>query len=330
MRLPRGDGGGRLKLGLCTQVLYDRPLDEALETAARLRFQAVEIPVARGSPHVDLEMLLQPGAAEGFSRKVASHGLAISAVSNHAEGQLVLGPHHRDTDAIFEGSPEEKVRHGTDRLIRSAELASRLQVNLVVGFCGCEDYSRWFPWPDPKGWESMGPVFVERWGRILDAFDRLGVRFAMECHPKEFAYNLETAEETVRLLGGRRTWGFNLDPANLLLAGVDPVVFAQSLGDRILHVHAKDGELVRHNAARSGLLAHGPWDRRDRGFRFRIPGWGDVDWKRLLTELRLASFEGVLAVEHEDPTMSRLDGLVKARDFLRPLLFEGPREARWW
>ena len=77
----------------------------------------------------------------------------------------------------------------------------------------------------------------------------------------------------------------------LLPAGVDPVVFVQRLGDRIRHVDAKDGEFVAHSAARSGLLAHGAWDRRDRGFRFRISGWGDVRWRALLTELPLTGYD---------------------------------------
>ena len=63
---------------------------------------------------------------------------------------------------------------------------------------------------------------------------------------------------------------FNFDPANLMLAGMDPVVFIVELGARIRHVHAKDGERVEH-ARRSGLLAHGAWDRPGRGFRFVNP-----------------------------------------------------------
>ena len=217
-----------------------------------------------------------------------------------------------------------------ERLEKTARLASELEVGLVVGFTGCEDYTRFFPWPDPKGWEKMAVVFKDRVGVLLERFDRLGVSFAQEPHPKQFVYNIETALESVTLLDGHPRWGFNLDPANLLLAGVDPVVFVQELGDRILHVHAKDGELVRHNAARSGLLAHGPWERPGRGFRFRIPGWGDVPWKRLVSELRLCGYAGYLAVENEDPLFHPLDGLRKAVAELRPLLPVGERMERWW
>jgi sugar phosphate isomerase/epimerase len=143
-------------------------------------------------------------------------------------------------------------------------------------------------------------------------------------------YNTETALRSVELLGHHPSWCFNLDPANLMLAGVDPVVFAAEIGPRVVHVHAKDGELVAHNAARSGLLANGPWERRDRGFRFRIAGWGDVPWKRLITELALQRYRGPLVVEHEDPTMGPRDGIEKAAAFLGPLLIREAFPGRWW
>jgi sugar phosphate isomerase/epimerase len=176
----------------------------------------------------------------------------------------------------------------------------------------------------------MAPLFQEKAGRLLDRLDPLGVSFGQEPHPKQFVYDTETALESVELLGRHRRWGFNLDPANLLLAGVDPVVFVQELAQRVLHVHAKDGELVPHNARRSGLLAHGRWDRIDRGFRFRIPGFGDVPWKRLVSELQLTGFRGYLAIENEDPVFHPLDGLRKAVAELKPILPEGGRQDQWW
>ncbi len=319
-----------MKLGLVLSVLNHVSLDEALRVAAATGYQAVELPVYANNPHLDLEKLLGPGQADQLKKKIAAYGMQISALDNHPEGQLVLGPHHADTDLFFPGSAKEKIAYGMQRMKLTAQLANALEVPVVCGFCGCEDYSRWFPWPDAEGWKKMSAVFVERWNEILDVFQQCGVRFAHECHPKQFAYNLETAEEAVALLHHRKEWGYNLDPANLMLSGMDPVVFVQQLGDRIYHVHAKDAEIVAHNQKRSGLLAHGDWTRMDRGFRFRIPGWGQLPWKAILTELRLVNYDYVLSVEHEDPTMSRMDGLAKSYDFLKPLLIEKPFEGRWW
>lgn len=318
-----------MELSLCPQPLYKLGLKRALEVMAELGVAAFEMPVDAKSPLVNLDDLLAGGAKQ-LSEEITAAGLKISAVSNHQEGQLLLGPHHRDTDLIHPGTPQEKIAYGTERLLKAARLASEMEVGLVVGFVGCEDYTRFFPWPDPDGWESMAPVFQDRVGRLLDQFDSLGVSFGHEPHPKQIVYNTETALESVELLGGHPRWGFNLDPANLLLAGVDPVLFVKELKGRIWHVHAKDGEVVPHNAARSGLLAHGPWDRLDRGFRFRIPGWGDVPWKRMISELQLTGFDGYLAIENEDPVFNPLDGLKKAVSELSPLLPEGGREDRWW
>jgi sugar phosphate isomerase/epimerase len=319
-----------MRLGVCLDLYQGVPFEEILDDVARYGYEAVEFCVDRTAGLFDAADIIKPGVAARIKHATRQRGLAVTAIRNSAEGQLVLGPHHRDTDRFFEGTPEEKIAHGIERMILSAQAAGALEVPVVCGFCGCEDYSRWFPWPDPEGWERMAPAFVERWGAILDAFAKEGVVFAQECHPKQYAYNTETALDTVRLLGGRKEWGFNLDPANLMLSGVDPVVFAQALACRVYNVHAKDGEVVAHNVARSGLLAHGDWRRPDRGFRFRVPGWGDVAWRSLITELALAGYDGAIAFEHEDPTMGKQDGLEKAIAYLRPLIIHERFPGRWW
>jgi sugar phosphate isomerase/epimerase len=93
---------------------------------------------------------------------------------------------------------------------------------------------------------------------------------------------------------------------------IDPVIFIQELGDRILHVHGKDGEIVEHNVKRSDLQPTGKGDRIDRGFRFRVPGWGSVPWKRIMTELALVGYNYVVSYEHEDVVISREDGIKKS------------------
>ena len=317
-----------MELGLYFAVCNHLELEPALELAAELGYAALELSCHTGG-RFDLSEF-GPERGRQILSAVRSAGLRVSAINMSADGQLVLGPHHADTDVVCRGTPEEKIRYGTERMLRAAETAHQLEIPVVTGFTGCEDYSRWFPWPDPEAWQRMEPVFVARWSPILERFDELGVRFAMECHPRQIVYNTETALRSVELLGEHRSWGFNLDPANLMLAGVDPVVFVAELGKHISNVHAKDGELVAHNARRSGLLAHGRWDRPDRGFRFRIAGWGDVAWRRLITELALHGFSGPLTVEHEDATIGPADGIEKAADFLRPLLIREPFPGRWW
>ncbi len=82
---------------------------------------------------------------------VNGHGLVISALANHPEGQIVLGPYGKDTDAICKGTKEEKIKFGTERMIKTAQAANALGVPVVTGFLGCENFGRFFPWPYSKG-----------------------------------------------------------------------------------------------------------------------------------------------------------------------------------
>ncbi len=316
-----------MKIGMFTANFLNRDLESVFNMMADLGYEAAELPAFTGNGHLDIDQVLKPGGAKKIKDLAGKYSLTISALSNHPEGQLVLGPHTRDTDALYPGgagaSAKEKISFGMERMKQTARAAAALETPVVCGFIGCEKFSRWFPWPYPQGWDEMAEDFVNRWGEILDVFEKEGVRFAHEPHPNEYVYNVETAHRSVELMGRRKEWGFNFDPANIILQGIDPVIFVQELGDRIYHAHAKDGEIVEHNVRRSGLQPTGKWDRIDRGFRFRIPGWGSVPWKRVLTEFVLAGYDYVLSYEHEDVVMSMEDGIEKTMAFLRPLIIKG-------
>lgn len=311
-----------------TANYMDRDLESVFKMMAGKGYEAAEIPAFTGNGQLDLDEVLAPGGVQKILNLAKKYNITISALSNHTEGQLVLGPHTKDTDDFCPGTAADKIKFGMDRMKKTAKAAAALGVPVVCGFVGCENFSRWFPWPYPQGWDEMGVDFAERWGEILAVFAQEGVRFAHEPHPNEYIYNIETALKSVDLLGGVKEWGFNFDPANIILQGIDPVIFIQELGERIYHCHAKDGEIVEHNVRRSGLQPTGKWDRIDRGFRFRIPGWGSVPWKRVLTELRLVNYDYVLSYEHEDVVMSRDDGFDKTIEYLRPLLIKGKYEGR--
>ena len=317
-----------MKIGIFTATYLDMELEEVCKMASRLGYEAVELPAFRGNPHLDIEEIVKGNNAKHLKDTITSYGMIISALSNHPEGQIILGPFGKDTDAIYPGSKEEKYTFGMDRMIKTAQAANALEVPVVCGFIGCENFGRFFPWPYSKGWADMEDEFVDRWGKVLDKFAEYGVKFAHEPHPSELVYDIDTALRSVELMGGRKEWGFNYDPANLVYLGIDVERFVDELHDRIYHVHAKDGELVRHNQRRSGHIPQGDWQRLGRGFRFRIPGWGSVPWKKVITELSLIGYDYVMSYEHEDVTMSRQDGIKKTIEYLKPLLIEKPYEGR--
>jgi len=317
-----------MKIGMFTANFLDMELEQVFKMMADQGYEMAELPAFSGNAHLDIDEVLKQGGARKIRDMAKRHNISISALSNHPEGQLVLGPHTRDTDSLYPGTPEEKIRFGMERMKKTAKAAAALEVPVVCGFIGCEQFSRWFPWPYPQGWDEMAKDFVERWGEILEVFAKEGVKFAHEPHPNEYVYNVETAHRSIELLKGHKCWGFNFDPANIILQGIDPVIFVQELGDRIYHAHAKDGEIVEHNVKRSGLQPTGKWNRIDRGFRFRIPGWGSVPWKRVITELVLVGYDYVLSYEHEDVIMSREDGMEKTIEYLKPLIIRKRYEGR--
>lgn len=317
-----------MRIGIFTATYLDLSLEEVCKKASGLGYEAVELPAFKGNPHIDVEEIVKGNNAKTMKSMVASYGMIISALSNHPEGQVILGPYGKDTDGICPGTKEEKIKFGMDRMIKTAAAANALEVPVVCGFIGCENFGRFFPWPYSKGWSDMEKEFVERWGKVLDKFGEYGVKFAHEPHPNELVYDVDTALRSVELMGGRKEWGFNFDPANLTYLGIDVEHFIDELKGRIYHVHAKDGELVAHNIRRSGAIPQGDWQRLNRGFRFRIPGWGSVPWKRVLTELSLIGYDYVMSYEHEDVTMSREDGVTKTIAYLKPLIIGKPYEGR--
>ncbi|HSB73770.1 MAG TPA: sugar phosphate isomerase/epimerase [Candidatus Methylomirabilis sp.] len=321
-----------MKIGIFTALFQDRPLEEVLKLVAELGYDMVELPAWRGNGHVDLDAVLGDGG-RALRDLVKRHGLAISALNNGREGHLVLGPHDWTVDRWAPvPNTEERIRYGVERLRQTARAAAALEVPVVAGFVGSPVWDKWYTYPstNEQAYEQAWELFAERVNPILDEFARCGVRFALEVHPTEMAYNLEMAEHALEVLDGRSEFGFNFDPSHLVWQSIDPVVFIKCLGKRIFHCHAKDGEVQEDEVRRSGVLSSGSWTRPDRGFRFRVPGWGDVNWRRVMSALVATGYDYVLSFEHEDPVMSPEDGCEKAIAFLRPLLIRKPLAGAWW
>ncbi|MDF2876945.1 MAG: sugar phosphate isomerase/epimerase [Clostridia bacterium] len=317
-----------MKLGFFTANYSEKPLEEVAKLVAGYGYESLEIPVYEGNGQLEIDNILCGNNATQINKMVKSYGLNIAALSNHPESFLIMGPTGVDTDFIYKGTAEEKVKHGTERLIRTAQAASALEVPVVVGYPGVENWGRFFFFPYGQGWGEYEQQFVERFMPILDEFKKYGVKFAIEPHPNSFIYDIHTAERALELVDFHPCLGYNFDPANILYLSIKPEIFIDRLGERIFHVHAKDGELVEHNLATGGVLMQGDMRRLDRSFRFRIPGWGDVKWKKVITELSMVGYNGVLSYEHEDVTMSRMDGLEKTAAYLKPLLIHAPYEGR--
>jgi sugar phosphate isomerase/epimerase len=163
--------------------------------------------------------------------------------------------------------------------------------------------------------------FARRWRPILDEFEEAGVRFALEVHPTEIAFDVASAERAVTAIGGHPAFGFNYDPSHFAYQGVDYVAFADRFPDRIYHAHMKDVWWSRV-PRRSGVFGgHLPFGHPDRYWEFRSLGRGRVDFEEVVRALNRAGYRGPLSVEWEDIGMEREHGAREACAFIRRMEF---------
>jgi len=254
---------------------------------------------------------------------LARFGLKCFALSNHAAGHLVCDPNEdRRTDVLAPpacaGDAEKKRTWAVAAMKNTARAARKLGVGVVTGFTGSPIWHLLYRFPPvPEEWIEEGFArFSAAWNPILDVFDECGVKFALEVHPAQIAFDGPTARRTLEALGGRPAFGFNFDPSHLLWQMVDPVRFLREFSDRIYHVHIKDVAL-RFDGFAGVLGSHLRFGDRRRSWDFRSPGHGDVKFEEILRTLNQIGYHGPLSVEWEDSGMEREFGANDACKFVR-------------
>jgi sugar phosphate isomerase/epimerase len=265
------------------------------------------------------------------------HGLKCFAVSNHLVGQAVCDQIDLRHKAILpphvwgDGEAEGVRRRAAEEMKVTARAAARLGVKVVNGFTGSSIWGAlyFFPPTTPEYVKAGFDDFAKRWGPILDVFKAEGVKFALEVHPTEIAYDLYTAERALSAIGNHPAFGFNFDPSHLLWQGVAPNKFIERFADRIFHVHMKDVAVhygPGNNKGGDGLSgvfgSHLPFGDVRRGWDFRSVGRGHVTWEAVIRALNRTGYKGPLSVEWEDPGMDREHGARESCAFVRRLDFE--------
>jgi len=163
--------------------------------------------------------------------------------------------------------------------------------------------------------------FAEMFNPILDVYAECGVKFALEVHPTEIAFDIVTAQRALDAVGRRPEFGFNFDPSHLYWQMIDPVRFLEAFPDRIYHVHMKDAALQLDG--RAGILgSHLDFGKPGRGWEFRSLGHGKVDFEEIIRMLNRIGYRGPLSVEWEDCGMEREFGAREACGFVRRVDFE--------
>jgi sugar phosphate isomerase/epimerase len=265
---------------------------------------------------------------------LSKHGLRVWAIANHLVGQAVCDVIDKRHKAILpphvwkDGEPEGVHRRASEEMKNTAKAAAKLGMDLVTGFTGSPIWHLlyFFPPTDQADVDAGFESFAERWNPILDVFDEVGVRFAFEVHPTEIAYDIYSAERALKALNHRKTFGFNFDPSHLYWQMVDPVKFIDKFADRIYHVHIKDA--IRTLDGQSGILSsHLSFGDFRRGWDFRSPGRGAVNFEEIIRALNRIGYTGPLSVEWEDAGMDREKGAKEAREFVRRIDFESSKLA---
>jgi sugar phosphate isomerase/epimerase len=200
----------------------------------------------------------------------------------------------------------------------SARAAAKLGITQVNGFTGSSIWHMIYSFPpnDFAEIERGYQDFAERWGPIIDVFDREGVKFGLEVHPTEIAYDFVTTRKTLDAIDNREGFGINLDPSHFAHQGLDTAEFALEFGDCIYHVHVKDS-IKRLNGRRSILGSHLNFGEEERGWDFVSPGHGEVDFEALYRSLNRIGYTGPLSIEWEDSGMDREYGAQDALAFVR-------------
>ncbi|MEM3572972.1 MAG: sugar phosphate isomerase/epimerase [Nitrososphaeria archaeon] len=299
-----------MKLGIMLEAFKQIPLNKVLEKISNIGYKGVEFFASRGNTHINLDSFDNNNARE-LKNMLRKYDIKTYSICNSHEAQLILGPHDRSTDHLFKGSSEEKISYGMKRIKKTIEIANMLDVPVITVFTGSPEWGKWYPFPDLNAdiWEEYFNVFAERWLPLLDYAKQYNVQLAFEGEPGNLNYNIENTLMLLKRVENHPCMGICYDPSHILWQEMDPIAYIYELGDRIYNVHIKDVEVLNFRKARTGLMCSNPMNTKFRTFRFRVPGWGDIPWKKVISALYEVNYQGAFIVELEDPLISLDRGL---------------------
>ncbi len=304
----------------------DLPLETMCAKAKDFGYDGLEL--ACWGDHMELDKALnEPDYLANKKKTLEKYGLKCWAISNHLSGQLTLDLNNDGRSDAFapkntHGDPEAQRRWAIEAQKKAARVAKKFGVGVVNGFTGSPIWHLIYSFPPVtrKMIDDGYMRFAEVWNPILDVYAEEGIKFALEVHPTEIAFDIVTTRRTLDAIGRRPEFGFNFDPSHLHWQGIDPVRFIQEFGDRIYHVHMKDA-IVTLDGASGIISSYLNFDQAGRGWNFRSPGRGEVNFEEIIRELNRIGYKGPLSVEWEDAGMDREHGAMEACEFVRNVDF---------
>lgn len=308
---------------LFTGQWADLPLEKLAEKASQWGFDGLEL--ACWGDHFEVDKALsQDGYVQNRWDILNKYNLKCFAISSHLVGQCVGDAIDKRHQRILpprlwgDGDPEGVRQRCTQEMMNTAKAAKLFGVKIVNGFTGSMVWDKFYFFP-PTSQSDIDEGyrdFAARWLPILDAFQQQGVKFGLEVHPTEIAYDIYTARRALQAVNNHPCFCFNFDPSHFVHQFVNPVFFIEEFGERIIHVHVKDSR-VQLNGCNSILSSHLDFGDARRGWDFVSPGRGDVKWDPIIRALNRIGYQGPLSIEWEDSGMDREWGAPEALAMIR-------------
>ncbi|MBK5200677.1 MAG: sugar phosphate isomerase/epimerase [Spirochaetaceae bacterium] len=300
----------------------DIPLEELAPIVKKMGYDGIELAT---HAHFDVQRALhEDGYVEYIHKILSDNNLLCQAISAHLTGQCVCDVWDERLDNFapskLKGKPKEIKEWAIEEMKDTARSAKKFGVSIVNGFTGSPIWSRWYSYPQTskemieKGFNEV----YDAWTPILDIFDEENVRFALEIHPTEIAFDWYTTKRVLDLFNNRKAFGINFDPSHLLWQGVDEVTFVRDFASKIYHVHMKDVKMFKNE--RAGILGSFlDFGDTNRAWNFVSVGHGDVDFDGIIRELNVANYDGPLSIEWEDSGMDRFFGAKESLEYVRKI-----------
>lgn len=295
--------------------------DSICRWAAGLGYRGVQVPSWDGR----LFDLAKAGQSKTYCDEIAGvaakHGLTITELSTHLQGQLVAV--HPAFDEAFDGfapealrgKPRERQAWAVDQLKLAAKASRHLGLTGHVTFPGALAWPFLYPWPQrPAGLiETAFEELAKRWTPILNAFDEAGVDVCYEIHPGEDVFDGATFEMFLAQVKNHPRCCINYDPSHFLLQQLDYLAFIDIYHERIKAFHVKDAEF--NPSGRQGVYSgYQPW--LNRAGRFRSLGDGQVDFSAVFSKMAQYNFKGWAVLEWECCLKHPEDGAREGADFI--------------
>ncbi len=330
---------------LFTGQWADLSLEDMAGLAGGMGYDGLEL--ACWGDHFDVQRALRESdyCAKHW-KLLQSKGLVSYAISSHLVGQAVADRIDERHQAILsaelwgDGDPSGVRKRAAQEMIDTARAARRFfdcapdEVKAVLdaggghavvnGFTGSPIWHLLYLFPPPVAGsiEAGFEEFATLWTPILDVFESENVKFALEVHPTEIAFDLASSRDALAALEGHSAFGFNFDPSHFGYQGADYLGFLRAFPDRIYNVHMKDVWWSGQPTEAGVFGGHQSFGSDGRFWDFCSVGRGKIDFEGIMRQLNRAGYSGPLTVEWEDAGMHREHGARESAEYCRKLDFE--------